>query len=57
MITAYVRTNGTLTWMVERQGMADIQGEPRDLVLDYLSQAFPPKTTNQPGGWRNPFAQ
>jgi hypothetical protein len=47
----------TLTWMVERQDMADIQGEPRDLVLDYLTKAFPPKTGNQPGGWRNPFAQ
>jgi len=47
----------TLAWMVERQGMADIQGEPRDLVLDYLSQAFPPKTNDQPGGWRNPFAK
>jgi hypothetical protein len=47
----------TLIWMVERQNMADIQGEPRDIVLDYLAKAFPPRTDTQPGGWRNPFAQ
>ena len=47
----------TLDWMVERQGMAPIDGEPREIVLDYLAKAFPPRTGGQPGGWRNPFAQ
>lgn len=46
--------DGTLTWMTERQGMGDIEGETRDLVLDYLEKAFPPR--RQPGGWQNPFA-
>jgi hypothetical protein len=47
----------TLNWMTERQGMADIQGEPRDIVLDYLAKAFPAQKRTQPGGWTNPFAQ
>lgn len=47
----------TLTWMSERQGMAAIEGEARSIVLDYLAGAFPPRSTGQPGGWRNPFAQ
>jgi hypothetical protein len=28
----------------------------RSIVLDYLARAFPPRSTAQPGGWRNPFA-
>jgi hypothetical protein len=47
----------TLDWMVKRQGMADIQGEARTLVLDYLGKAFPAQRRTAPGGWRNPFAQ
>src|SRR5262245_28271861 len=40
----------TLDWMVKRQGMVDIQGEPRDLMLDYLAKAFPAQR-RAPGGW------
>ena len=47
----------TLDWMVKRQGMADIHGEARTLVLDYLAKAFPAQRRTAPGGWRNPFAQ
>jgi hypothetical protein len=47
----------TLDWMVKRQGMADIQGEARGLVLDYLAAAFPAQRRAAPGGWQNPFAQ
>jgi hypothetical protein len=49
--------NDTLDWMVKRHGMADIQGEPRDLILDYLATAFPAQRRTAPGGWQNPFAQ
>lgn len=45
--------NETLVWMTEKQNMADIQGEPRELILDYLAAAFPPK---RQGGWKQPFA-
>jgi hypothetical protein len=47
----------TLGWMTQRQGMAAIEGDPRSIVLDYLALAFPPRSTGQPAGWRNPFAQ
>jgi cytochrome c5 len=48
------RWDQTLTWMTEVHGMADIQGEPRDLILDYLAQAFPERRAP---GWNNPFAR
>jgi hypothetical protein len=48
------RWDSTLTWMTEVHGMADIQGEPRDLILDYLAEAFPERTQR---GWQNPFAR
>jgi hypothetical protein len=49
--------NDTLDWMTQRQGMADIQGEPRELILDYLAAAFPAQRSVAPGGWKNPFSQ
>jgi len=48
--------NETLNYMTNRHGMADIQGEDRDAILDYLAKAFPQQRANQPGGWQNPFA-
>lgn len=48
------RWDQTLTWMTEVHGMADIQGEPRDLILDYLAEAFPERRAP---GWSNPFAR
>ena len=32
----------TLDWMVEEQGMAELNGPPRDQILDYLSAVFSP---------------
>ena len=48
------RWDETLTWMTQRHNMPDIQGADRDLILDYLAKAHPPKA--RPGGFRNPFA-
>jgi hypothetical protein len=48
------RWDESLTWMVQRHNMPDVQGEDRKKILDYLETAFPERT--QPGGWKNPFA-
>jgi hypothetical protein len=48
------RWNDTLDTMVTRHGMPDVQGADRDRILDYLVSAFP--ESEQPGGWKNPFA-
>jgi hypothetical protein len=51
------RWDETMTWMTVRHNMPDIQGEDRDLVLDYLATHYPPREPSGPaGGWRNPFA-
>jgi hypothetical protein len=47
------RWDESLTWMVERHNMPDVQGDDRKKILDYLATAFPERT--QPGGWKNPF--
>lgn len=46
----------TLTFMTERHDMPDIQGAERELILDYLAQAFPPRRPSGAGGWTSPFA-
>ena len=48
------RWDESLSWMVERHNMPDVQGEDRKKILDYLASAFPERT--EPGGWKNPFA-
>lgn len=48
------RWDESLTWMVERHNMPDVQGEDRSKILDYLETAFPER--REPGGWKNPFA-
>lgn len=47
------RWDGTLDFMTERHGMPKLEGKDRDVILDYLEQAFP-ETTATPG-WQNPF--
>jgi hypothetical protein len=48
------RWDESLTWMVERHNMPDVQGEDRQKILDYLASAFPERTEHR--GWKNPFA-
>jgi hypothetical protein len=48
------RWDESLTWMVQRHNMPNVEGKDREKILDYLSAAFPER--RQPGGWKNPFA-
>lgn len=48
------RWDESLTWMVQRHNMPDVQGRERERILDYLATAFPERA--QLGGWKNPFA-
>lgn len=50
------RWDETLNWMADKHGMPAPDPEMRKTLLDYLSQAFPPKAPAQGGGWVNPFA-
>lgn len=45
------RWSGVLDFMVERHGMPEPSKEDRDMMLDYLAKAFPPKGR----GYSNPF--
>lgn len=36
------RWDKTLTWMVDEQGMPELDEEIRDLILDYLAQHYGP---------------
>jgi hypothetical protein len=47
------RWDESLTWMVKRHSMPDVQGEDRRKILDYLEKAFPER--RDPRGWQNPF--
>jgi hypothetical protein len=47
------RWDESLTWMVKRHNMPDVQGEDRKKILDYLEKAFPERPN--PRGWQNPF--
>ena len=47
------RWDESLTWMVKRHSMPDVQGEDRRKILDYLEKAFPERPN--PRGWQNPF--
>jgi hypothetical protein len=47
------RWDDSLTWMVKRHNMPDVQGEDRKKILDYLEKAFPERPN--PRGRQNPF--
>jgi cytochrome c5 len=40
--------------MIDKHGMANIEGDDRKLVLDYLEKTYPPRAPAG-GGWQNPF--
>lgn len=48
----------TITLMIERHGMFELDPEERTVIVDYLSEHFPASTTGGSGqrGWTNPFA-
>ncbi|MEE9142400.1 MAG: aldehyde dehydrogenase [Gammaproteobacteria bacterium] len=39
----------TLDWMIEEQGMAELDPSLRELILDYLAAAFPPERPHYRG--------
>lgn len=40
--------------MIDKHGMAKIEGEDRVTVIDYLEKTYPPRAPTG-GGWQNPF--
>jgi hypothetical protein len=47
------RWDDTLTWMTERHGMGELEGDYREAVLDYLAEHFGPDA--QAAGSAAPF--
>jgi hypothetical protein len=45
--------DGLMDWMSEKQGMNPLEGEFRDLIVNYLAQHFGP--AQAPARGRNPF--
>jgi len=46
----------SLAWMTDKHAMPELDPADRDVILDYLARAFPPKAPAAGrGGWRNPF--
>lgn len=43
----------SLTWMTEKHNMPALEGNDREVVLDYLEATYPPRARS--GGWQNPF--
>ena len=39
----------TLTWMIQQQGMANLQPQLRRIILDYLVEHFGPNAQNREG--------
>jgi hypothetical protein len=48
-----MRWDNTLDFMTERHGMPKLEGKDRQVILDYLAQAFPESAPAS--GWQNPF--
>ena len=47
----------TINWMSEKHGMPKLEAKERDIVLNYLEAAFPPRAPSGGGGFQNPFMQ
>lgn len=47
------RWDETIDLMVDRHGMAKPEAKDREVLLNYLAKAFPPKAS--PRGFQNPF--
>lgn len=45
----------SLSWMTTRHGMPKMEGQERDLVLDYLERTYPPRAPAAGRGSPNPF--
>jgi hypothetical protein len=47
----------TITLMVERHGMPELQPDEREIIVEYLAEKFPPTAGGSRRGWTNPFAR
>ena len=45
----------TINWMSGKHGMPKLEAKERDIVLNYLEAAFPPRAPSGGGGFQNPF--
>jgi hypothetical protein len=45
----------SLVWMTDKHAMPALERVDRDVIVDYLAKAFPPRASSDGGGWRNPF--
>ena len=45
----------TINWMSEKHRMPPLEVKERDIVLNYLEAAFPPRAPGGGGGFQNPF--
>lgn len=45
----------TINWMSEKHGMPKLEAKERDIVLNYLETAFPPRAPSGGSGFQNPF--
>jgi hypothetical protein len=43
--------------MVRRHNMPPLDDKSREVVLNYLEAAYPPRAPGGRGGWVNPFAK
>lgn len=42
------RWNELIDWMIDEQGMPELESEERDVILDYLSKNYGPDRPNYP---------
>ena len=47
----------SINLMVRRHNMPPLDDKDRDMVLNYLEAAYPPRASTGRGGWVNPFAK
>lgn len=45
----------TINWMSEKHRMPPLEAKERDIVLNYLEAAFPPRAPAGGSGFQNPF--
>ena len=47
----------SINLMIRRHNMPPLDGKDREVVLNYLETAYPPRAPAGRGGWVNPFAK
>ena len=47
----------SINLMIRRHNMPPLDGKDRDVVLNYLEAAYPPRAPAAGRGWQNPFSK